>query len=172
MISFVVSGISVRNAFRILASVAVSTALVLSSRIRIFRFFQQCSCDTETLFLTAGYVRSALLYVGVVAFRHPVDKFIGARQAADSFALFFGSVFITPAEVVENRTGKQYVFLQNNGYFISQSFHIVGTDILSADFDGAFRDIVQTADQVDKTRLRTSGSADDTDGLTGFDRQG
>ena len=39
MISFVVSGISVRNAFRIFASVAVSTALVLSSRISTFGFF-------------------------------------------------------------------------------------------------------------------------------------
>ena len=39
MISLVVSGISSLNALRIFASVAVSTALVLSSRIRIFGFF-------------------------------------------------------------------------------------------------------------------------------------
>ena len=36
IISLVVFGISVRKARRILASVAVSTALVLSSKIRIF----------------------------------------------------------------------------------------------------------------------------------------
>ena len=41
MISFVVSGISSRKAFRISASVLVSTALVESSRIRIFGFFNR-----------------------------------------------------------------------------------------------------------------------------------
>ena len=40
MMNFVVSGIFSRNAFRIEASVAVSTALVESSRIRIFGFFR------------------------------------------------------------------------------------------------------------------------------------
>ena len=66
MISFVVSGISVRNAFRIFASVAVSTALVLSVQNQHLWFLQQCSRDTEALFLTAGYVGSALLDVGVI----------------------------------------------------------------------------------------------------------
>ena len=41
IISFVVSGIFSLNALRILASVAVSTALVESSRIRIFGFFSK-----------------------------------------------------------------------------------------------------------------------------------
>ena len=63
-------------------------------------FLQQCSCDTEALFLAAGYVGSALLDVGVVALRHPVDKFIGAGKTADTLALFFRSIFITPSEVV------------------------------------------------------------------------
>ena len=40
MISLVVSGTSFLNALRIFASVAVSTALVLSSRIRIFGFLE------------------------------------------------------------------------------------------------------------------------------------
>ena len=74
-------------------------------------FLQQCSCDTEALFLAAGYVGSALLDVGVVALRHPVDKFIGAGKTADTLALFFRSIFITPAKIVENGTGKQHIFL-------------------------------------------------------------
>ena len=41
MINFVVSGISSAKALRILASVAVSTALVLSSKISIFGFFNR-----------------------------------------------------------------------------------------------------------------------------------
>ena len=39
MMNFVVSGISVRSAARIFASVFVSTAEVESSKIRIFGFF-------------------------------------------------------------------------------------------------------------------------------------
>ena len=74
-------------------------------------FFQQRSCDTEALFLAAGYVGSALLDVGVVALRHPVDKFISAGKTADTLALFFRSIFITPAKIVENGTGKQHIFL-------------------------------------------------------------
>jgi len=56
IISFVVSGISVANAWRILLSVAVSTALVESSKINIFGFFnsalaiqRRCFCPPDTL---------------------------------------------------------------------------------------------------------------------------
>ena len=56
MISLVVSGISSAKALRIFASVAVSTALVESSRIRIFGFFsralamqRRCRWPPETL---------------------------------------------------------------------------------------------------------------------------
>ena len=53
---FGVSGISSAKALRILASVAVSTALVLSSKIKIFGFFsnalamqRRCFCPPDTL---------------------------------------------------------------------------------------------------------------------------
>ena len=56
MMILVVPGISSRKAWRILASVAVSTAEVESSRIRIFGFFSsaramqsRCFCPPETL---------------------------------------------------------------------------------------------------------------------------
>ena len=56
MMIFVTPGISSRKAFLILASVAVSTALVLSSRIRTFGSFNsalamqsRCFCPPETL---------------------------------------------------------------------------------------------------------------------------
>ena len=54
-LGFVVSGISVRSAARIFASVFVSTAEVESSRIKIFGFFSsaramhsRCFCPPET----------------------------------------------------------------------------------------------------------------------------
>ena len=57
MMIFVVSGISSLKALRIRASVLVSTALVESSRIRIFGFFRRalaiqslCFCPPDTLF--------------------------------------------------------------------------------------------------------------------------
>ena len=58
MMNFVVFGIFSRNALRIEASVAVSTALVESSRIRIFGFFKsalamqrRCFCPPDSALL-------------------------------------------------------------------------------------------------------------------------
>ena len=70
MMIFVVSGISVaERACGYAHPCAVSTALVESSRMRIFGFFSSARRDAEALLLAAGDVRAALLDVGVVAVR-------------------------------------------------------------------------------------------------------
>ena len=55
---------------------AVSTALVESSRIRIFGFFQQGPGNAEALALAAGHIGTALLDVGVIPVGELADKAI------------------------------------------------------------------------------------------------
>ena len=74
MIIFVVSGISSLKAFRMRASVFVSTALVESSRIRIFGFFRSALAMQSLCFLSAGHVVSALHDHRVVAGRNSCTK--------------------------------------------------------------------------------------------------
>lgn len=73
MMIFVVFGISSRRALRMRASVAVSTALVESSRIRIFGFFSRARAMHRRCFLPAGDIRAALLDVGLIALRHGLE---------------------------------------------------------------------------------------------------
>ena len=112
MISLVVSGISSRKAFRIFAvcSRIYRTGAVIQDQH--LRFFQKCPGNTQPLLLSAGYVGTALLNIGIIFFRHPLNKFIGAGQSTGTDALLLGGMLITPAKVVQNRTGKQHVLLQ------------------------------------------------------------
>ena len=84
------------------------------------RFLQKRSGNTESLFLTAGYVGAAPLDPRLIAARHPVDKFIGAGCLTCFHALLIGGVRVTPAQVIKNRSGKQRILLQYHGYLISQ----------------------------------------------------
>ena len=101
--------------------------------------------------------------------RECLDEFIGACLSAGFFAFFLGCIRITPAEIVKNRAGEEDVLLQYNGYLTSECIKVILADVLAADIDGATFHIVETADQIDERRLRTSGSADNTDRLTGAD---
>lgn len=148
----VVSGIFSRKAWRIRESVFVSTALVESSRIRIFGFFSSAR-NTKPLALTAGNVRTALGNVCIVLIGHPLDKFIGLREPAGFHDLSFGRVRIAPAHVFQDRSGKEHVFLQDDADLVAQIFEVVVAHIDPGHFHAAFRDIVQSRDQLDERAL-------------------
>ena len=81
-------------------------------------------------------------------------------------ALFLRRVFIAPAEIFKNRTGEQYIFLKHHGHLITKSLDIIITHIHTADLDRTVQYIIQTRDQLYKGRFGTSGSTDDSNGLT------
>ena len=120
--------------------------------------------------MSAGYIRTTLLDICVVAIRHLLDEFIGAGKLTRTSAHLVSSILITPAEILVNRSAEQCILLQHNGDFISKCLHVVFPDILASNSDAALRHIIQTADQADKTRLRATGSADDANRLTRFNR--
>ena len=95
----VVPGMLLRKAARIFASVAVSTALVESSRMSTLGFFSRARGDAEPLLLAAGDVVAAALYAGVVAVREAVDELVGAGGLAGCNALLLCCLRIAPAKV-------------------------------------------------------------------------
>ena len=89
----------------------------------------------------------------MIAFRHPVDKFIGAGRLTCLDAFLFCGVRITPAQVVKDRSGEQCIFLKDYRNLISQDFRIIFADVHASYTDGTFIYIIQTADQVDQAAL-------------------
>ena len=109
MMILVVFGISSRNAFRIRASVFVSTALVESSRIRIFGFLRsalaihrRCFCHRIHCYLPGRF-----LYCN----RSGTPERI--RQPAQAYIhvwLLHRLQFHPPADVFINGSREQYIF--------------------------------------------------------------
>ena len=59
----------------------------------------------------------------------------------------------SPAEIIQNRTGKQCVFLKHYRYLISQYFGIIFANIHAADTDRTVVHIIKAADKIDKAAL-------------------
>ena len=127
------------------------------------RVFEERSCDTKTLLLTARNVASSLLDIGIVSIGEAFDEFICAGKLADRAAFFLGSIFIAPAEVVKDSSREKNVLLENYRNAVSESFEIVGLNVLAADINAAVGYIVKTADEVYKARFAAARSADDAD---------
>ena len=131
------------------------------------RILQQRSRNAEPLLLSAGDIRASLLNIGVIALRKPLDKLIRTGNPADPLALLLRSIFIAPAQILQNGSGEQDVLLQDNRHLVPQGFHVIIPHIHTADLDASSGHIIQTADQIHETRLCRAGSADDADALTG-----
>ena len=85
-------------------------------------------------------------------------------RALGSFDDFFvAGAFIAPPEVFLDRSGKQQVFLQNHRDILSEIIELVFSYIMSSDLDAAFRNIIQTRDQLNQRRLGRAGRANDAD---------
>lgn len=84
IIIFVVPGITSRNAFRIFASVAVSTALVESSRIKIFGFFNNALAIQRRCFWPPDtFVPPRSIHVSYPSGRRSINSSAqAARQAS------------------------------------------------------------------------------------------
>lgn len=120
IINFVVSFKVVEKLFRICASVAVSTALVLSSKIRIFGFLssalaiqRRCFCPPETLTPPCPSSRS---YPSANSLTKPS----GLCCLCSLFHLFIRCLFIAPAKIFHNTAGKQRIFLKHHRNAVTQ----------------------------------------------------
>ena len=109
--------------------------------------------------------------MGIIFIRETLNEFICTCKPTCFHTFFVGRLFVSPAQVIQNTSGKQYIFLQYNRYLVSQYFQIIILDIPSANQDFSACHVIQTTDQIHQTRLRTSGSSNDANRLTGMDVQ-
>ena len=133
--------------------------------------FQQSTCDTQALLLTAGNVGAALFDVGVVAIGEAADEVIGAGQLTGMDHFFVGGVGIAPAEVILDGAGEEDVLLEDHGDLIAEGFYIVVPDIDAAHFQSAGGNVIQTGNQLDQGGLGRTGDTQDAHGHTGLDVQ-
>lgn len=109
MMIFVVSGISSRNAFRISASVLYLPHL-WSHPESGSSVFQKCPCNTQTLLLSAGNIVSALYDHRMITCRKFFYEAICLCKFADSLNLFLTGMFISPTDIIVDRSCKENVF--------------------------------------------------------------
>ena len=77
-------------------------------------------------------------------------------------------MFITPANIVIDASWEQHIFLKYHGNLVTKYFQIVVAYIHASHLDITLCDIIESGDPLHQGRLCTSGSADDTYCLTGF----
>lgn len=75
------------------------------------RLFQQGTRDTKALLLTTGDVVSALFDMGVISLWERVDELICTCKPAGFPAFFVSCLQISPAQIVIDGTGEQYIVL-------------------------------------------------------------
>ena len=156
------------TALRSFASVAKSSALELSSRIRISGFFYQRTRNRKTLFLSAGEVLSVLLQhkIELILFAFYDFFRLGCGERLPDFCI--SGVLFAPLHIVADAAFKEHCSLLNNTDFIAELFFRVILYILAFYHDVTAGRIVETGNQADQRRFSASGTADDSDGLAAF----
>ena len=149
----------------------VSTALVESSRIRIFGFLSSALAIQRSLLLSTGYVVTAFHDHGIIFIRELLNKAVGLRQLTDSLDFLVAGVLITPADIFIDTSCKQDIFLKHHGHLVTQCFQVVFSYVDTADFHTSSGHVIQTRDQLHQCGFGASGTADDTDDLTALNMQ-
>ena len=135
------------------------------------RLFEKRPGDAETLLLSAGDVRAALLDIGVIPVGEGADEFVRLREPARLDHLVVGGVFVAPAQVILDRAGKQHILLQHDADRAAQRLKVVFAHISAADLDAALAHIVKARDELHEGRLARARTAEDADGHARVDVQ-
>ena len=105
----------------------------------------------------------------------PVGKalyeFVGTGRPAGCPAFFFRGILISPPQVLQNRTGKQYIFLQNHCHGVPERFQIIFPHIPASHIYATAIHIIETADQIYQAGLAASRTAYDANGFAGPDME-
>ena len=64
--------------------------------------FKKSPCNTKSLLLSTRHIRTALLNICMISFRHPVNKFICTGKTTGSFTFFLRCILITPAKIIKD----------------------------------------------------------------------
>ena len=89
------------------------------------RLFEKRPGDAETLLLSAGDVRAALLDIGVIPVGEGADEFVRLREPARLDHLVIGGILVAPAQVILDGAGEENVLLQHHADFAAQGVKVV-----------------------------------------------
>lgn len=106
---------------------------------KYLRLFEERACNTQTLLLSARYVRAALFYLRVVAVGEGGYEFVRLSELARFDHFLIRCVFVAPAEIILYRSGEQQVFLKHERNRIAQRDEIVIAHVVSGNLYGAPR---------------------------------
>ena len=123
----------------------------------------------QSLLLTSRDVGTTLLYHGVIAIRHLLDKLIGTRHTASLLALLERSVALAPSQVVEHGASKEHILLQHHRHIVAQHLQVVVTHIDATHLHTSLAHVIHAAYQHCQRRLATSRATNDSNGLTTVD---
>ena len=113
-----------------------------------FRVFCNRTRNRQTLFLSAGYVRSALCNRGFVFVIFCLDKLGCLRNCGCFFDLGIGCIFFSEAQDLCDRSREQHTFLRYKANLVSQLLHGNVSDIFPNQCNLSARHIVKTRNQV------------------------
>ena len=79
----------------------------------------------KNVVLSAREICSAFFRICLIPFGKRADMLVSLRNPARLFHFFFRQFFVAPFKIFFCRSRKQYVFLKNNGNFLSENIEIV-----------------------------------------------
>ena len=104
--------------------------------------FQQSPGDAQALFLTARDIGASLFDTCVVAIGHLVDELVGTCYTAGLPALFQRGILVSPAQILQDRSGKEYILLKYDRHLVAQGFQVVILYIFAANQYGPLTGVI------------------------------
>ena len=120
--------------------------------------------------MSAGKVPSALLHRSIQALFFYKFRRLGRFQGFPQFCI--RGIGISPQQIAADRTGKKLGFLLDNGHGFAQHIFPQILNRHTFQIHRAFRGIIKPGDQAHQSGLAAAGTADDTQGLSFFQRKG
>ena len=148
-----------------LDSVAASSALVASSRIRIGGSFRQRARDRQPLTLAARQGAPALAHFGVKPIDVVFDEIERLRPRGGRAHLLVGGVGFADAQIFCDRTIEQQRFLKNHADIAAKRGEFDVPHIHAVDLDESRLRIESAVQQRKRGRLSGSGRAHQRHGL-------
>ena len=113
-----------------------------------FRILCNRTRNRQTLFLSAGHIRSALGNRGLIFIVFCFNKLCCLRNRGCFFDLGIGCIFFSEAQVRCDRSREQHAFLRHKANLVAQILHGNVSDIFPIQGNLSARHIVKTRNQV------------------------
>ena len=99
------------------------------------RIDDQRARNRQTLSLSAGKIRRALIDIGLIAARQPFDELLRAGQTRRAHDFVEGRIDLAGGDVLADRSAEQKILLQHHAETATQVIDVVFADVDAVDLD-------------------------------------